>query len=109
MELEMKAKLAAKHYLELTDHHVIKDDFLGWIVIEDDEGLAFVDVSCTTDPMPHEVLGIKREAFEDVMQKYFEEEREPVDVPIRCDTVELFVCGEGRAIVRHHVNVRFEV
>lgn len=106
MELEMKAKIVAKRYLELTNHHVIKDDFLGWIVTEDDEGIAFVDVSYTTNPMPHEVPDVKREAFEDVMQKYFEEEREPVDVPIRCDTVELFVCS---AIVRHHVNVKFEV
>ena len=42
------------------------------------------------------------------MIKWFMQEREPVDVNVRFDTIGLYVLGKDRALVRHHVNVILE-
>jgi hypothetical protein len=109
MELKDRARIAVKRYLELTGRHVIYVDFLDrFIVAEDDNGLAFIDVFYTTDDMSTHIPIAKRDVFEDAIYKFFYQEHDPIDVPVRYDTVELFICGDNRAIVRHNVNVELE-
>lgn len=109
MTMKERARIAAKRYLELTGHHIIYVDFLDrFIVAEDDDGLAFIDVFYTTDGMSTHIPIAKRDVFEDAIRKFFLQEHEPIDVPVRYDTVELFICGDDRAIVRHHVNAELE-
>lgn len=107
--LKLRAQLAAERYLKLTGRHIIYADFLDkYIVMEDEDGLAIVDVFFTDEDMSTKFPTMKRDVFEDIIHKFFMQEHEPVDVPVRHDTIELFICGENRAIVRHHVNAELE-
>lgn len=109
MGMKERAHLAAERYLMLSGAHVIYTNYLDrFIVAEDDEGLAFIDVFCVTDDMCTELPTMKRDVFEDAIYKFFLQEHEPIDVPVRYDTIELFVCGDDRAIVRHHVKAELE-
>lgn len=109
MEMKECARLAAERYLNLTGCRIIYNDFLDrFIVMEDDKGLAFVDVFLKTDDMFGNLPALKRDVFEDVIRKFFLQEHEPIDVPVRYDTVEILVCGKDRAIARHHVNAELE-
>lgn len=109
MEMKIRARIAAVHYLKLSGRKVIYDNFLDrFIVAEDDEGLAFIDVFYTTDVMSTKQPKIKRDVFEDAIYKFFMQEHDPVDVRVRYDTVELFICGDDRAVIRHHVGAGLE-
>ena len=105
-----RERIAAERYLTITGRHIIYNDFLDrFIVMEDDEGLALVDVFLKTDDMFGGFPALKRDVFEDAIRKFFLQEHEPVDVPVRYDTIELIVCGEDRALVRHHINAELEM
>lgn len=109
MAMKERARLAAERYLTLTGHRIIYNDFLDrFIVMEDDEGLAFVDVFLKTDDMFGDFPSLKRDVFEDVIRKFYLQEHEPIDVSVRYDTVELLACSKDKAIVRHHVNAVLE-
>ena len=105
-----RERVAAERYLTLTGCHIIYNDFLDrFIVMEDDEGLALVDVFLKTDGMFGDLPALKRDVFEDAICKFYLQEHEPIDVPIRYDTVELLVRGEDRALVRHRINAELEM
>ena len=108
--MEMKnVRLAARHYLKMSGRRIIDPDYLNrFIVVEDDDGVAFVDVFYTTDNFQSKFPVLKREVFEDVIRKFFMQEHEVIDVPVRYDTIELLVLPNNRAIIRHHVNAELE-
>lgn len=112
MEMKVRARIAAAHYLKLTGRQVICDDFLDrFIVAKDDEGLAFIDVFYTTDGMSAKQPKIKRDVFEDAIYKFFMQDElihDLLDMRVRYDTIELFICGDDRAVIRHHIDAGLE-
>ena len=109
MEMKERVRLAVERYLKLTGRRIIYTDYLDrFIVAEDDEGLAFIDVFYTIDNMSNKSPVMKRETFEDVIHKFFLQEHEPVDVSVRYDVIRLTICGNDRALIRHHVNAGLE-
>jgi Holliday junction resolvase-like predicted endonuclease len=104
--LKDRVHSAAVRYLNLSGHKVICSNHLDrFIVTEDEDGIAFVDVLYNTDGTSAEPYAIDRDVFEDAVYKFFEENDGPLDVPVRYDVVELLVINEGRALVKHAINV----
>lgn len=109
MELKDRARLAAEHYLKLSGRRIMDPDYLNrFIVVEDDEGIALVDVFYTTDNFQTKLPVLSRDVFEVAIRKFFMQEHEAIDVSVRYDTIELLVLPNERALVRHHVNAGLE-
>lgn len=104
--LKDKVHDATVRYLKLTDHKILCENHLDrFIVTEDEDGIAFVDVLYNTDGLSAEPYAIDRDVFEDAVCKFFKENDGPLDVPVRYDVVEMLVIDEGRALVKHAINV----
>ena len=104
-----RANLAAKRYLQLSGRQIIEDDWHGFIVVQDNGGIAFCDVFVTYDGMSIKFKGCKREVYEEAAYDFLQIHDDVVDVPLRYDMIELFVCGDGgRALVRHIVDASLE-
>ena len=109
MELKDRVHMAAVRYLKMVGYKVIYENYLDkFIVAQDDDGVALIDMFYTADDMSTKLPKMKRAMFEDAIHKFFLQEHEPIDVPVRYDTIELFICGSDRALIRHHVNAELE-
>lgn len=110
MDIYAKVHKAAKRYLEMTDHRVIYDDFMdmGLIIMKDDNGIAVADVKYNVGKFPNNAKNLKRDVFEDVVHKFFLQEHDVVDVPIRYDTIHVNVLSDDRALIRHCVDAKLE-
>lgn len=110
MSIENRARLAAIKYLKLSGRDIIDDDYLGkFIVIEDDYGIAFVDVIYTCGNMSLKPSRMKREEFEEVMYKFCEQNDYVGDVPVRYDIIMVHVIdGKDRAVIRHFIDADLE-
>lgn len=107
--MDTRIKKAAEHYLRLSGYAIIYTDFLGKDVIVADtvDGIAFIHVH-VGDDMSNHMSRMKRDEFEDMIQKFFYQEHDPIEAAIRYDTLELFILHDDRAIVRHRVNAELE-
>ena len=107
--MDTKFKKAAEHYLRMSGYAIIYTDFLGKdvIVANTEDGIAFVHVH-VDDDMSNHMSRMKKDEFEDMIYKFFYQEHDPVEAPIRYDTLELFVVKDDRAIIRYRVNAELE-
>ena len=111
-ELGMKGEEAAARFLMHRGYDILERN---WscpagevdIIAKDDDALIFVEVKTRSDMsrgFPSEaVTKAKRERYEKIALAYIAE-HSTVHLCVRFDTVSLVVVGEGRAMVRHHIN-----
>lgn len=102
--LEERALLAAKKFLEYRDYKILD---VGWregaeIVAEYDGELVFCEVKVCEEEFDNS-QDKKLAARERLMLEYAKE-HDLMPVQIRYDAINLIVLDENRAIIRHHVN-----
>lgn len=107
MTTQEKAMKAAAAYLSRVGYKVIDKDYKGYIIAQDENDVVFIKVGWSDEDFGDD-FKISHYEFEEAMIKWFMQEREPVDVNVRFDTIGLYVLGKNRALVRHHVNVMLE-
>lgn len=105
---EKKAMKATVAYLSRVGYEIIDEDYKGYIIAQDENDVVFIKVGWSTEDFGDD-FKISHYEFEDAMIKWFMQEREPVDVNVRFDTIGLYVLGKDRALVRHHVNAELEM
>lgn len=100
--MDQKIRNAVEKYLLITGRTVLDKDYDGFIVFEDEDGIAFGKI------VPSEGEFVDVEVF----MKDFEEtsckwcaETDAVDVVIRCDGINVNVLNKSRAMIKHHVKL----
>lgn len=105
-ELYGKAIDAALRYLDHKGYEVLEvnEDASPNIVAVDEGTVALIDVHVSTDGFPEEAdIKEARVHFEAIVPRFavkYDFER-----PYRYDQICLWVTGDGRAMVKHHINI----
>lgn len=100
-----RARTAATGFFERKGFDVLEEDFHGWMVIENKEGLALVKLCVTAHDMPSTAVSkADRKKFERLMAEYLETKNEMREGRVRMDMLDLKVLANERALLRHHIN-----
>lgn len=111
-ELGMRGEEAAARFLVHRGYDILERN---WscpagevdIIAKDDASLVFVEVKTRSDTsrgFPSEaVTKAKRERYEKIALAYLPK-YDGVDVSVRFDVISIVVIGEGRAMIKHHIN-----
>jgi len=103
MELEKRARKAVARWFELEGHAVLDRGFEGFVVVIEDGELVFAKVFAERGmdfPNGH----VTRAEFERVIAQWLVRGDRPIDLPVRCDCVDVAVLADDRAIVRRVTN-----
>lgn len=101
---------AVRRYLEVKGYEVVEQNWAHGsdaidFIADDGEDLVFIACSAsqnTGEGMP--VEEVDRKAFERIAAAYLAEAEGVGSREVRYDHVHLLVIGEGRALLRHHIN-----
>lgn len=110
--LGRKGEEAAARYLEQRGYEVLERNWTCFageadIIARDEEWLVFVEVKTrrnTDKGFPSDAVDArKREKYERIALAYAAE-YSGTEVPVRFDVVSIVVVGNGKAMIRHHMN-----
>lgn len=110
--LGRKGEEAAARYLEQRGYEVLERNWTCFageadIIARDEEWLVFVEVKTrrnTDKGFPSDAVDArKREKYEKIALAYAAE-YSGTEVPVRFDVVSIVVIGNGKAMIRHHMN-----
>lgn len=110
--LGRKGEEAAARYLEQRGYEVLERNWTCFageadIIARDEEWLVFVEVKTrrnTDKGFPSDAVDArKREKYERIALAYAAE-YSGTEVPVRFDVVSIVVIGNGKAMIRHHMN-----
>lgn len=106
MSLETKGRKAVLRYLKLKGYDVLDEEFDGFIVAFNYDGLHIIDASVTEKYDVKPQVNKSREDYEQVMCKWLASHDDYLDVEVYPDACNLIVLGNNRALVKHYVNVQ---
>lgn len=107
MELKDKVSKVVKQYMDRVRNAKFLGEVNDFILFEEeDEVVVFVKPSYEIGKFPNPKRDRMRKDFEEAMITWFSEpeNRDKADFPLRCDSFEVNVLNEDRALVRHVVN-----
>lgn len=111
-ELGMKGEEAAARFLYHRGYEILERNWTCFageagIIAKDDDMLVFVEVKTRRDASKgfprEEATKSKRERYEKIALAYISEYGE-IGLGVRFDVVSIVVVGDGKALIRHHIN-----
>ena len=102
--MEGKIKLAVEKFLELHEYEIYDEDFgpIQFVAYDpEDEAVVFIFV---VEGMDTEATADMRKDFEASVMCWLSENDPDDSVRIRLDVIGVYVIGNNKAFIKHHVN-----
>ena len=111
LELEDRARKAAEKYLSMKGYEIVERDWayddgtVDFVCTDEDGELVFVEVEVSLGGFPDEDTDLGRRKRFEAMAMVYLAEYDMTDTTVRLDEVCVVPVTEGRAFLRHHINV----